>query len=54
MDNKYRNLAVITAKGGSKMIPRKNTRDFMGKPMLSYAIEAAVKSVRVCRKRNEI
>lgn len=44
MDNKYRNLAVITARGGSKRIPRKNIRDFMGKPMMSYAIEAAVKS----------
>lgn len=35
------NLAIITARGGSKRIPKKNIKDFMGKPMLSYAIEAA-------------
>lgn len=36
-----KNLAVITARGGSKRIPRKNIKDFMGKPMLAYAIKAA-------------
>lgn len=35
-------LAVITARGGSKRIPRKNIRPFMGKPMISYAIGAAL------------
>jgi N-acylneuraminate cytidylyltransferase len=39
-----RNIAIITARGGSKRIPRKNIRDFMGKPMLSYAIKAAKES----------
>ena len=34
-------VAIITARGGSKRIPRKNIREFMGKPMLAYAIEAA-------------
>ena len=34
-------IAIITARGGSKRIPRKNIKSFMGKPMLAYAIEAA-------------
>ena len=38
------NIAIITARGGSKRIPRKNIKEFMGKPMLAYAINAAVKS----------
>ena len=38
------NLAVITARGGSKRIPRKNIRDFCGKPIIAYSIEAALKS----------
>lgn len=33
-------LAVITARGGSKRIPGKNIRPFLGKPMLTYAIDA--------------
>ena len=37
-------LAVITARGGSKRIPKKNIKEFMGKPMLAYAIEAARES----------
>lgn len=37
-------VAIITARGGSKRIPRKNIKEFMGKPMLAYAIEAALKS----------
>lgn len=37
-------IAIITARGGSKRIPRKNIKGFMGKPMLAYAIEAAEKS----------
>lgn len=39
-----KNIAIITARGGSKRIPRKNIKEFMGKPMLAYAIEAAVNS----------
>ncbi len=34
-------IAIIPARGGSKRIPQKNIRDFMGKPMLQWAIEAA-------------
>ena len=34
-------IAIITARGGSKRIPRKNIKPFMGKPMICYAIEAA-------------
>ena len=37
-------IAIITARGGSKRIPLKNIREFFGKPMLAYAIEAAVNS----------
>ena len=37
-------LAVITARGGSKRIPRKNIKDFCGKPIMAYSIEAALKS----------
>lgn len=37
-------LAVITARGGSKRIPHKNIRDFCGKPILAYSIEAAKSS----------
>lgn len=36
--------AVIPARGGSKRIPRKNIRIFHGKPMIGYAILAAIKS----------
>lgn len=34
-------LAIITARGGSKRIPRKNTKEFCGKPILCYSIDAA-------------
>ena len=37
-------VAIITARGGSKRIPRKNIKDFCGKPILSYSIEAALGS----------
>ena len=37
-------LAVIPARGGSKRIPRKNIKDFYGKPMIAWSIEAAIKS----------
>lgn len=39
-----RSVAVITARGGSKRIPGKNIRDFCGKPMIAYSIEAALES----------
>ncbi len=35
------NLAVIPARGGSKRIPRKNIKDFFGKPIIAWSIEAA-------------
>lgn len=38
------NIAVIPARGGSKRIPRKNIKDFMGKPMIAWSIEAARQS----------
>ena len=34
-------IAVIPARGGSKRIPRKNIKDFCGKPMIVWSIEAA-------------
>lgn len=39
---KDRKLAVITARGGSKRIPRKNIKDFCGKPIIAYSIQAAL------------
>ncbi len=39
-----RSLAVITARGGSKRIPGKNKKLFLGKPILCYSIEAAISS----------
>jgi N-acylneuraminate cytidylyltransferase len=35
------NIAIITARGGSERIPRKNIKDFLGKPIIAYSIEAA-------------
>ena len=37
-------LAIIPARGGSKRIPRKNIRPFLGKPIIAYSIEAALRS----------
>lgn len=37
-------IAIIPARGGSKRIPRKNIKDFFGKPLIAYSIEAALKS----------
>ena len=36
-----KNLCIIPARGGSKRIPRKNIKPFLGKPMIAYSIEAA-------------
>ena len=36
-------LAIIPARGGSKRIPRKNIKDFLGKPIIAYSIESALK-----------
>lgn len=37
-------VAIITARGGSKRIPRKNIKEFCGKPILLYSVEAALQS----------
>lgn len=37
-------LAIIPARGGSKRLPRKNILDLAGKPLISWSIEAALKS----------
>ena len=34
-------IAVIPARGGSKRIPRKNIKDFCGKPMIAWSIRIA-------------
>lgn len=52
-------IAMITARGGSKRIPRKNIKEFCGKPILAYSIEAALESrifdeVMVSTEDNEI
>jgi pseudaminic acid cytidylyltransferase len=39
-----KNIAIITARGGSKRIPRKNIKDFLGKPIIAYSIKAALQS----------
>ncbi|MES2567363.1 MAG: pseudaminic acid cytidylyltransferase [Bacteroidota bacterium] len=39
-----KNVAIITARGGSKRIPKKNIKFFRGKPMIAYSIEMALKS----------
>ncbi len=37
-------IAIIPARGGSKRIPRKNIKKFLGKPIIAYSIETALKS----------
>lgn len=54
-----KNLSIITARGGSKRIPRKNIKDFMGKPIIAYSIKTAIDSnlfeeVMVSTDDNEI
>lgn len=39
-----KSIAIITARGGSKRIPKKNIKDFCGKPIIAYSIETALKS----------
>lgn len=41
---KIKRLAIITARGGSKRIPRKNIREFCGRPIIAYSIGAALTS----------
>lgn len=39
---KEKTVAIITARGGSKRIPGKNIKEFCGKPIIQYSIEAAL------------
>lgn len=41
---KQKSIGIITARGGSKRIPRKNIKMFCGKPIIQYSIEAALES----------
>ncbi len=43
MSTTTNNLCIIPARGGSKRIPRKNIKDFLGKPIIAYSIDAALK-----------
>lgn len=52
-------IAIIPARGGSKRIPRKNVKDFLGKPLIAYSTQAALDSklfdeVMVSTDDNEI
>lgn len=38
------NICIIPARGGSKRIPRKNIKEFLGKPIISYSIKTALDS----------
>ena len=42
-------LGVVTARGGSKGIPRKNLAPVLGKPLLAYTAEAALAAHRLSR-----
>ncbi|MEV9529127.1 pseudaminic acid cytidylyltransferase, partial [Aliarcobacter butzleri] len=39
-----KSVAIIPARGGSKRIPKKNIKNFHGKPLIAYSIEVALKS----------
>ena len=43
-------IAIITARGGSKRIPKKNIKEFCGKPIIAYSIEAALQ----CKEFDEV
>ncbi|WAC20190.1 pseudaminic acid cytidylyltransferase [Luteolibacter sp. SL250] len=38
------NIAIIPARGGSKRIPRKNIKAFLGRPMIGWSIDAALRA----------
>jgi len=39
-----KSVAIIPARGGSKRIPRKNIKEFFGKPLIAYSIQTALES----------
>ena len=41
---KLQPIFIIPARGGSKRVPRKNIKNFCGKPMIAWAIEKAIAS----------
>lgn len=43
-DIRMKSIAIIPARGGSKRIPGKNIKDFCGKPIIAYSIQAALDS----------
>lgn len=47
VDREMRVLGLVTARGGSKGVPRKNARPLNGKPLLAYAILGALASGRI-------
>lgn len=42
--SEHKTIAIITARGGSKRIPKKNIKIFCGRPILTYSIDAAIQS----------
>ena len=44
MEDRPVKVAIIPARGGSKRIPRKNVREFAGKPMIAHSIDRALQS----------
>jgi CMP-N-acetylneuraminic acid synthetase len=42
-------IGIVTARGGSKGVPRKNIRPLHGKPLLQYAAESALRATRLAR-----
>lgn len=49
MKNNTKICALILARGGSKRLPKKNIKDFSGKPLISWTIESALKAQRFDR-----
>jgi CMP-N,N'-diacetyllegionaminic acid synthase len=42
-------LGIVTARGGSKGVPRKNVRELAGKPLIAWTAEAARAATRLSR-----
>lgn len=45
--NKFRNIAIIPARGGSKRLPGKNTADLGGKPLIVHSIQYALSNLEI-------